>query len=483
MKKKRNGALNSAGVDHVKYGIHLVATNQPNASVLYEKFGKTLPSSDTRMWNTVWRDQTKKKSPNYTIDEEGQLCFQGRPVIAWENFHQEILDVVASLPPNPSEDMVKDRVKEVHYDRIPAYAITLFCALCGKDKEEEETDGGGGGGGASMEQGVVQQHGIGGINPSFTFGDGSIATMGRVQHEGLVSCMMQQDRHQHWNAFYTNNITNNNTDNRTTNNITNNTNNTNNYSINPEQQAQFDRMEDGQQRVAATLEKHSQILRQIERNTEQRVAPPSALRMERHLAAQEAGQTLVFGDAKGTPPAKDPSAHCVKKAKPAEQDEMHTASEQQDFSPYRQFVQSIRGWGYEFATSDDLSTDSAALDNDLDDAHIKAIAESFNVVNGIVHEGDFHVLDPEKAAEEEAEEEKAKVSAMAKDEESKNRFSTENDDHTPVKKRKIIPPNGWIGTPIGAALAAHDTWKCRGCDLHVPLDKNKCFACEKPKET
>jgi hypothetical protein len=104
------------------------------------------------------------------------------------------------------------------------------------------------------------------------------------------------------------------------------------------------------------------------------------------------------------------------------------------------------------------------------------------VTTGSFHEGNCFILDPEIVAEEEAELEKIKVSAKQKDEESKNRFTTENDDPTPVKKHKTIPPNGWIGTPIGAALAAHDTWKCRYCDLHVSLDKNVCPCCEKPRE-
>lgn len=138
--------FSSSGIAHVKYGIDLLSTKRTDADTLYEEYGKTIPCDDTLEWEALVCDQRLRK-PNYTIDHNKQLCFRDRPVRGWDeycNYHQAIVDVVRSLPANPSKEMVMAEV-QLNHSSIPEFAVTLFCNLCNSNV-------GGGGGAIAIEQ-------------------------------------------------------------------------------------------------------------------------------------------------------------------------------------------------------------------------------------------------------------------------------------------------------------------------------------------
>jgi hypothetical protein len=131
----------------------------------------------------------------------------------------------------------------------------------------------------------------------------------------------------------------------------------------------------------------------------------------------------------------------------------------------------------------DFST-SKATENVVEDEYNR-IGESFNVVTGVFNQTDGFILDPAIVKAEEEALEGIKVSAMAKEELQKMKFSADNDEaQTGMEIRKSeIDPDGWGGTAIGTYLAKKDTWNCGECCSPNPVDVNKCKACEAPRRS
>jgi hypothetical protein len=90
---------------------------------------------ETRAWPPIRENFSnavikKKNTPRYyTLNDDGQVCFKGKLVIGWEDYHGTIVKVIRSIEePDRNKERIEKRVKECYH--IPPKAIKAFFDMC-----------------------------------------------------------------------------------------------------------------------------------------------------------------------------------------------------------------------------------------------------------------------------------------------------------------------------------------------------------------
>jgi hypothetical protein len=97
----------------------------------YDKFIRenSVSPHETLSWEQLRSDFNDREtnSNNYSI-QNGEVCYQSRPVIGWNSYYDKLVEIVQSFTNPPSTKQVQDRAEEKFC--IQPKAVTKFCELC-----------------------------------------------------------------------------------------------------------------------------------------------------------------------------------------------------------------------------------------------------------------------------------------------------------------------------------------------------------------
>jgi hypothetical protein len=111
-------AFSNKGVEAIRFSIIMLENGPPEGERSIASANKNylreqgIAEEETRSLNSLQRDFRKHR--HYRLNEEGEVFFQGKKIIGYEQYYQAMVGVLSSLPPNPKVDTVKSKVQQIY---------------------------------------------------------------------------------------------------------------------------------------------------------------------------------------------------------------------------------------------------------------------------------------------------------------------------------------------------------------------------------